>query len=77
MGMGPAVVVWVLFIVGIYFLVWHYPPLPGNHESIGLDSSYSVHIVHAVVGIVLIIGAVLIRRRARARSKKPAEPPTA
>jgi len=52
----------VLFAAGIYLLVWHAPPLPGNHEAIGLGMN---HIVHSVIGIVLIIAGVWIWRSGR------------
>lgn len=52
----------VLVIVGLYFLLWHVDPLPGNHEAIGLGNN---HIAHAVIGIVFVIGAVLVFLRIR------------
>ncbi|HYU06742.1 MAG TPA: hypothetical protein VEM77_06160 [Thermoplasmata archaeon] len=41
----------VSVIAGLYFLVFHQDPLPLNHESIGLGT---LHVVHDVIGIVLI-----------------------
>jgi hypothetical protein len=65
------VVMWVLFlaalILGIYFLVWHKDPLPGNHEAIGLGTA---HLLHDVIGIALLATASLtwyvLRRRVKA-----------
>ena len=64
---GRSIVVIILVVVGIYLLIWHSSPLPGNHEDIGLGKQ---HVVHAVIGVVLLIGAFLIIRRSR--SAKPA-----
>ena len=57
------ILLFVLGIAGLYFLIWHKDPLPGNHEAIGLGN---VHLVHAVIGIVLLAAAGFvwyIRRR--------------
>ena len=72
MTAGQRVFFIVLVILGIYLLAWHMPPFPGNHEAIGLGK---LHIVHDVIAVILIIGAVLIWRRAR--MAKPAEQPAA
>lgn len=65
---------WALFavvvIVGLYFLVFHMDPLPGNHEAIGLGKT---HIVHDVIGIVLLVTAGYIWYSSRkATMAKPA-----
>ncbi len=52
----------VLVIAGLYFLIDHKDPLPLNHESLGLGM---VHLAHAVFGIVLVAGAVVLWRRSR------------
>lgn len=52
----------VLVIVGLYFLIDHFPPLPFNHEDVGLGK---LHVAHAAFGIVLIGGAFLLWRRSR------------
>ena len=67
LSVGQWIAVVVLVVLGIYFRLWHVPPLPGNHEDIGLEKQ---HVVHAVIGVVLLIGAFLIIRRSR--SAKPA-----
>ncbi len=52
----------VLVIVGLYFLIDHMPPLPFNHQDVGLGK---LHIAHAVFGIVLISAAFVLWRRSR------------
>jgi len=57
----------VLGIVGVYLNVWHTlgqgaPTLPFNHNAVGLGSN---HLIHAVVGLVLISAAVWLWFRAR------------
>ncbi len=54
----------VLLIVGLYFLAFHMPPLPANHEEVGLGKG-DVHIAHDVIGLILIGGAVLVWRKSR------------
>ena len=54
----------VLVVVGLYLLLDHVPPLPLNHEDIGLGKT---HIPHAVAGIVLLAGAAWLWRRGRRR----------
>jgi len=62
----------VLVIVGLYFLVFHMDPLPGNHEAIGLGKGLT-HIVHDVIGIVLLVAAGYIWYSSRkATLAKPA-----
>src|SRR3990172_2102135 len=57
---------WVLFAVlvlaGVYLLVFHTDPFPANHEDIGLGQ---VHLLHDIVGIVLLGVAVFVWRRSR------------
>ena len=52
----------VLVIAGLYFVLWHVDPLPGNHEAIGLGMD---HLVHTVIGVVILIGALLVFRQIR------------
>lgn len=42
----------ILAILGVYFLVAHYPSFPLSHESIGLPN----HTIHRIIGIVLLAG---------------------
>ena len=63
----------VLVVPGLYFLLWHYDPLPANHEAVGLGDQYIQHIAHFVFGIVLLAGAFLVRRQSR-RVVSPASP---
>ena len=56
----------VLGIAGIYFLVFHQDPLPFNHEAIGLGT---LHTVHDVIGIVLLVLAGVVVWRARRTTK--------
>ena len=58
----------ILIIVGLYFLFFHKDPLPLNHEAIGLgmgDILSTTHIVHVIIGIIFILGAVLVWRKSR------------
>ncbi len=47
----------ILLFLGVYMLTVHYPPLPFNHEQIGLGVN---HMMHRIVGIVLLVAAILI-----------------
>ena len=49
-------VVGVLVVLGAYFLLFHAPPWPLSHESLGLTD----HFVHNIVGVVLLAGAGLL-----------------
>lgn len=51
-----------LVVLAIYFLVFHKDPFPANHEAIGIGD---VHILHDAIGVVLLVGAFLVWRRAR------------
>ena len=62
MTMWQWIVIVVLVVLGVYLLVFHTPPFPGNHEDVGLGK---LHLLHAIVGIVFLIGAFWIIRRAR------------
>lgn len=44
----------VLVVAGLYLLTFHKDPLPYNHEAIGLGD---LHIVHDVIGAVLLVAA--------------------
>ena len=35
----------------------HYPPLPLNHEQIGLGVN---HMMHRIVGVIFLVSAVLV-----------------
>ena len=57
----------VLGIVGLYLNIWHTTgqggiPVPLTHGAIGLGSN---HIVHAIVGLVLLGAAIWLWYRAR------------
>ena len=57
---------WLLFavsvIAGAYLLLFHTDPFPANHEDIGLGQ---VHLLHDIIGIVLLGVAVFVWRRSR------------
>lgn len=58
----------VLVLAGLYMVLDHTPPLPLNHETIGLGT---MHAAHTVFGAILLIAAVVVfwlgrRRRASA-----------
>lgn len=65
---------WALIVVfvigGVYFLAFH-KDLPLNHEAVGLGD---LHILHDVVGVVLLVlaGAVWWRSRSSAKASPPA-----
>ena len=44
------IVIIVLVLLGVYWLVDHYAPLPLNHESFGLYN----HTIHRAIGIVCL-----------------------
>lgn len=56
----------VLMILGAYFLLFHVDPLPLNHEAVGLGR---LHILHDVIGIVLLAIAGLVWWRSRRTTK--------
>ncbi|MDQ2912955.1 MAG: hypothetical protein M3T56_06835 [Chloroflexota bacterium] len=56
------IVALVLVIAGLYLLLDHMPPLPLNHEDIGLGKT---HIAHAVFGLVALVAGVVLWRRSR------------
>ncbi len=47
----------VLLLLGVYMLTDHYPPLPLNHEQIGLGVN---HMMHRIVGVIFLVSAVLV-----------------
>ena len=53
----------VLVVAGLYLLLVHSPPLPLNHEDIGLGKT---HLAHSVFGVVALVGAVVLWRRSSA-----------
>ncbi len=57
MNLGKLALVAILFVAGLYFALDHRPPLPFNHEVVGLGAN---HLMHTVFGIVLlaIIGVI-------------------
>lgn len=62
-------IVAVFLVIGLYFLIWHMDPLPGNHEAVGLGKN---HLVHGLIGIVLLGAAGFIWYTARkAAAGKP------
>jgi hypothetical protein len=52
----------VLVVAGLYLLLVHSPPLPFNHEDIGLGKT---HLAHSAFGAVALIGAFVLWRRSR------------
>ncbi len=64
----------ILIIVGLYFLIFHKDPLPLNHEAIGLGKG-DFHIAHAIIGLILISGGVVVWRKSRTITT-PAAPTT-
>lgn len=57
---GKSVKVMVLVVLGVYFLLFHSEPFPLNHDAVGLPP---YHTVHAVFGVLLLIGAAKLGRK--------------
>ena len=55
------VVAVILIVAGLYLLLDHSPPFPLNHEDIGLGKT---HLAHSIFGVVALIAAVVVWRRA-------------
>ena len=58
----------VLVLAGLYMVFVHAPPLPLNHEAVGLGT---MHDTHTMFGVILLIAAAVVfwlgrRRRAPA-----------
>jgi len=58
-----------LVLAGLYMVFDHAPPLPLNHEAIGLGTW---HTAHTIFGVILLVAAVVVfwlgRRKASARA---------
>lgn len=64
-----ATAVVLLIAVGLYLLIDHKPPMPFNHEDMGLGK---IHLAHNILGVVALVGAAFIVWRARrARNTNP------
>ncbi len=61
------VLIAVLVIAGLYFVIDHTPPLPLNHEAVGLGTN---HMVHTIVGVVLFVVAGAIWWQGKSKKKK-------
>lgn len=68
MSAGRWIAIIILVIAGLYLVIWHGPPLPGNHEAVGLGE---FHVAHTVVGVILLAAAGYLwysgRRKATAQ----------
>lgn len=58
----------VLLLAGLYLMFVHTPPLPLNHEAVGLGTT---HDAHTMFGVILLVAAAVVfwlgrRRRASA-----------
>jgi len=51
-----------LIILGLYFVLFHTPPWPLDHESIGLGTN---HFAHTVFGVILLAGSGYIWWKSR------------
>lgn len=65
------IVLVVLVAFGLYFLIFHKAPLPGNHEAIGLGGLGDLHFLHDVIGIALLAAAGFLWYSARRRASAP------
>lgn len=50
--MKQAVLV-ILIVLGLYFLLAHRPPLPFNHEVVGLGTNHGAHSLFGLVFLVV------------------------
>ena len=50
----------ILAVAGLYLLVAHTDPVPFNHVAVGIGTQ---HVVHAVIGAVLLVAALFVWRR--------------
>lgn len=66
--MALRVVAIVFAIVGLYFDLWHSPPLPFNHFQVFGRGFGAQHSIHAFIGLILIVAAYWLWMRARAMS---------
>ncbi len=71
MPKSGSVVLFALVAVGLYFLIFHKDPLPGNHEAIGLGGLGDLHFLHDVIGIALLAAAGFLWYSARRRASAP------
>ncbi len=60
--MQKQIIVVVVALLGLYMLLMHQPPLPFNHEEIGLGTN---HLAHGVIGIILLVGAGFLWHKSR------------
>jgi hypothetical protein len=60
-----AVVVILLFLLGVYWFFDHTAPLFLNHESFGLYN----HDIHRLIGVVAVIAAGLVAWKWKPRKK--------
>ena len=55
----------VLLLAGLYMAFVHAPPLPLNHEAVGLGT---MHDAHTMFGVILLIAGVVVFWLGRRRS---------
>lgn len=61
LGRAKWIVIVALVVAGAYFLVFH-KDVPLSHEDVGLGE---MHLLHDVIGIVLLVVAAFVWWRAR------------
>ena len=49
---GKLALISVLLIASLYLVFFHTPPLPLNHEAVGLGTN---HLLHSIFGVILAI----------------------
>ena len=47
----------VLLLAGLYMVFVHAPPLPLNHEAVGLGTT---HDAHTMFGVILLVAAAVV-----------------
>jgi hypothetical protein len=49
------IIIFILVLIGLYWLFDHFAPLPLNHESLGLYN----HGIHRIIGVVFLVVAAI------------------
>ncbi len=58
-------VIGMLVVLGMYWLFNHYPPLPFNHEQLGMP----FHTVHRILGVIFFVIAIILWKKWNPKKK--------